>query len=178
MTDLILGLDPGIAATGWSVIEQSGSRLRLIASGTIKTTRRVGMRAASDRARCEEVAAQLLAVARLYGVTTAALEDFEYQGEQTRRSTAQAAMGRLESKLVGMLRSELEKDPPIYTTQACKRALGVRRKAHVPEAVRVLLGVKLVGPRGGVRTHENDACAVAVCHANKLRQERALGGAA
>ena len=35
---LILGLDPGLAATGWGVIVAEGNRLRHIAHGTVKTS--------------------------------------------------------------------------------------------------------------------------------------------
>ena len=34
---LVLGLDPGLAATGWGVIEATGNRLRHVAHGTVKT---------------------------------------------------------------------------------------------------------------------------------------------
>ena len=34
---IILGLDPGLAKTGWGIIEASGNRLRHVAHGTVKT---------------------------------------------------------------------------------------------------------------------------------------------
>jgi crossover junction endodeoxyribonuclease RuvC len=34
---IILGLDPGLAATGWGIIEASGNRLRHIGHGTVRT---------------------------------------------------------------------------------------------------------------------------------------------
>lgn len=35
---IILGLDPGIADTGWGVIEKSGQKLKIVACGSIKTS--------------------------------------------------------------------------------------------------------------------------------------------
>ncbi len=34
----IIGIDPGLRATGWGIIETQGSHIRHIANGTIKTT--------------------------------------------------------------------------------------------------------------------------------------------
>lgn len=38
MNRIILGIDPGLANTGWGVIQQNGSRLRCLAYGCISTT--------------------------------------------------------------------------------------------------------------------------------------------
>jgi crossover junction endodeoxyribonuclease RuvC len=35
----VLGIDPGLQCTGFGVVEQEGTRLHYVASGTIKTTR-------------------------------------------------------------------------------------------------------------------------------------------
>ena len=37
MPRTIIGLDPGLAATGWGVIVADGNRLKHVAHGTIKT---------------------------------------------------------------------------------------------------------------------------------------------
>ena len=37
---MILGIDPGLASTGWALVERSGSILRVIGSGTFKTSPR------------------------------------------------------------------------------------------------------------------------------------------
>ena len=34
---IVLGLDPGVATTGYGIVEQIGSKLNLITYGTIKT---------------------------------------------------------------------------------------------------------------------------------------------
>ncbi|MEL6751097.1 MAG: crossover junction endodeoxyribonuclease RuvC, partial [Pseudomonadota bacterium] len=33
----IIGIDPGLRFMGWGVVESEGSRLRFIASGTVKS---------------------------------------------------------------------------------------------------------------------------------------------
>ena len=36
-TTRILGIDPGLRFTGWGVVESEGSRLRIVAAGTVKS---------------------------------------------------------------------------------------------------------------------------------------------
>lgn len=36
----ILGIDPGLASTGWALVERNGSRLRTVDCGTLRTTPR------------------------------------------------------------------------------------------------------------------------------------------
>ena len=38
MKGRILGIDPGLQTTGFGVVEKDGTRLRYVASGTIRTT--------------------------------------------------------------------------------------------------------------------------------------------
>lgn len=44
---IILGIDPGLRTTGFGVIEKHGTKLRYIASGTIKTGTEARCRRAS-----------------------------------------------------------------------------------------------------------------------------------
>jgi crossover junction endodeoxyribonuclease RuvC len=37
---IVLGIDPGLASTGWALVARSGSALRVLASGTLKTSPR------------------------------------------------------------------------------------------------------------------------------------------
>ena len=37
---IVLGIDPGLASTGWALVARSGSSLRVLASGTLKTSPR------------------------------------------------------------------------------------------------------------------------------------------
>lgn len=34
----LLGLDPGLKATGWGIVETQGNRLIFVASGTVRST--------------------------------------------------------------------------------------------------------------------------------------------
>ncbi len=58
MERIILGIDPGLAHTGWGIVEQSGSRLRCVAYGCVSTTRTSEL-----SARLMKVHDQILAVA-------------------------------------------------------------------------------------------------------------------
>ncbi len=37
---IVLGIDPGLASTGWAVVERAGSTLRVLDSGTLRTSPR------------------------------------------------------------------------------------------------------------------------------------------
>jgi crossover junction endodeoxyribonuclease RuvC len=37
---MVLGIDPGLASTGWALVERSGSRLRTVDCGTLRTSPR------------------------------------------------------------------------------------------------------------------------------------------
>jgi crossover junction endodeoxyribonuclease RuvC len=67
---IILGLDPGLACTGWGVIAAEGSRLRHLANGQIRTDAKAAL-----AQRLVEIHGRLCAVLDEHGPDGAAVEE-------------------------------------------------------------------------------------------------------
>lgn len=70
---MILGVDPGYAKCGWSIVEPRTARV--VALGLIETKKQPRLHVSADRAvRVSQVCDELAAIARKYSVTTIAAE--------------------------------------------------------------------------------------------------------
>ena len=153
---IVLGIDPGTAATGYGVVENAGSRLRALASGVIETAAGIPLerRLADIHGRVDELidrhAPGAVAIEELYfgaNVGTA------FSVGQARGVVLLAAGQR------GVpLRS--------YTPQQVKAAVcghGSAPKDQVARMVSRLLGLS----EPPDRDHASDALAVAICDLNR-----------
>ncbi len=151
---LILGLDPGLAATGWGVIVAEGNRLRHIAHGTVKTSATAPL-----AERLVALHDGLMTVIGEHGATEAAVEEvFVNANPQSTLKLGQArGVVLLCSARAGLPVAE-------YATRLVKKALtgvGSASKDQVQAMVeRLLPGVKVVGADAA------DALAVAIAHAH------------
>jgi crossover junction endodeoxyribonuclease RuvC len=66
----VLGIDPGLRATGWGVIDVAGGRLTHVANGVIKPTTTL-----PDALRLGRIADDLSVVISTHGPTLAAIEE-------------------------------------------------------------------------------------------------------
>lgn len=66
----LLGLDPGLQATGWGIIESDGLHLRHVANGTVRSTASLPL-----SARLVEIHDGLMAVVEQYRPSDAAVEE-------------------------------------------------------------------------------------------------------
>ncbi|MDR1470528.1 MAG: crossover junction endodeoxyribonuclease RuvC [Spirochaetaceae bacterium] len=157
----ILGIDPGLASTGWGVIEAAGNRVRHVEHGTIETgaemphSKRLaaiydGVRAVIEKHKPDEAAIETLYFARN---VTSALTVSEARGvvllalEQAGLPVFEARPDDIKKAVVGIGRAE---------------------KAQVQEMVKILLALdELPKP-----DHAADALGAAICAANN-RGERA-----
>ncbi len=160
MTRTIIGLDPGLAATGWGVIVAEGNRLKHIAHGTIKTRVTDAM---TDRLKL--LHDDLMAVIATYQPGEAAVEEvFVNTNPQTTIKLVQARGVAL--LCVGRARLMVAE----HATRAVKKALtgtGAAEKPQVQAMVeRLLPGVTISGSDAA------DALAVAIAHAHLVRSMR------
>ena len=159
---VLLGLDPGLAATGWGVIEVDGNRLRHIAHGTVKTPA-----AAPLAERLAALYDGLQAVIATHACTAAAIEEvFVNANPQSTLKLGQARGVVLLAAAHGRLAvSE-------YATRLVKKAVvgsGGADKVQVHAMVeRLLPGVKVTGEDAA------DALAVAIAHAHLAASARTL----
>ncbi len=163
---IILGIDPGLRTTGFGVIEKQGSKLRYIASGTIKT----GSESALPP-RLKVIFAGIAEIIRTYNPDCAAIEKvFVNVNPQSTLLLGQARGAAITALVGGDL------DVAEYTALQVKQAVtgtGKAEKAQVQDMVARLL--VLPGLPG---TDAADALGVAICHANSHEALALIGALA
>jgi crossover junction endodeoxyribonuclease RuvC len=148
-------VDPGLASTGWGVIEFDRQRLRYLAHGCIET--KAG-RPRAERLFC--IHREIRGVLETYKPAESAIETLYFGRNVTSAIPVAEARGVISLALVeqGLLVRE-------FTPSAIKQAVvGSSRadKEQVQEMVRLLLGLKAV-PKPD---HAADALAAAICCAH------------
>jgi crossover junction endodeoxyribonuclease RuvC len=155
---IVLGLDPGTAATGYGVVASTGGRLRALAHGVVRT------RAGTDHAlRLAEIHDQVRALAEAHAPDAAAVEElFVRDNPRTILSVGEARGAALAA--LGCRGVQVH----AYTVSAIKTAVcgyGRAEKSQVQQMVRAILALDEL-PRPD---HAADALAAAICHANSAR---------
>jgi crossover junction endodeoxyribonuclease RuvC len=152
---IVLGIDPGLANTGYGVIARRDGRLVALDGGVIETAAGV----ATER-RLAELHGALAALVEEHAPDAVALEDL-YFGANVRTAFAVG-----QARGVAMLAAgQAGADCFSYTPQQVKAAVcgsGRAGKEQVGWMVRSLLSLA-APPRSD---HAADALAVAICHVN------------
>ena len=150
----ILGVDPGLRATGWGIVSISGNTLTFIASGTVK--------APLDG----ELAHRLVAIHDGLAKVVVAWTPDEAAVEQTfvnRDAAATLKLGQARG-IALLVPAQAGLSVAEYAPNAVKKAIvgaGHAEKGQIRAMVRVLL------PRATFDSdHAADALAIAICHAN------------
>ena len=149
-----LGIDPGLRATGWGVIDVAGARLVHVANGTITSNDKLGV-----AERLVEIERGLISVIETYAPDGAAVEQvFVARDPVAALKLGQArAMALLVPARAGLPVAE-------YAANHIKKSVvgaGHAGKAQIRMMVEMLL------PGCGVQTeHAADALAIAICHAH------------
>jgi crossover junction endodeoxyribonuclease RuvC len=155
MVRKILGIDPGLASTGWGVIEAEGNRLRHLEHGTIETGKEMAhakrLRAIYDAVR---------AAISLHKPNEAAIETLYFARNVSSALTVSEARGVV---LLALEQAGL----PVYEARPddIKKAVvghGRAEKAQVQEMVKLLLALDAI-PKPD---HAADALGAAICAAN------------
>jgi crossover junction endodeoxyribonuclease RuvC len=152
-----MGIDPGVASTGFGVVRVAGSRITAIDGGVIEAP--ASEQPEERLARIHKATADLI---DWHEPAAVALEDI-YFGKNVR-----SAMGVGQARGVIMLAAAEHGVPCFdYTPQAVKQAVcgtGSAAKRQVQKMVGSLLGL----PKPPDSDHAADALAVAICHAGHL----------
>ncbi len=163
---IVLGIDPGLASTGYGVVARRDGRLVALDGGVIET--RAG---APQERRLADIYAGIDALLAEHEPDGLALEEL-YFGQNVRtafavgqaRGAVMLAAGQRGIACAG------------YTPQAVKSAVcgsGRADKQQVARMVAALLGLE----SPPAPDHAADALAVAICHVNRAPLTRALAGA-
>jgi crossover junction endodeoxyribonuclease RuvC len=164
---IVLGIDPGLANTGYGVVARRGGRFVALDGGVVET--------APGRApelRLAELHHALTALIEEHAPDAVALEDL-YFGQNARSAFAVGQARGVAMLVAGQVGVECFG----YTPQQVKAAVcgsGRAPKDQVATMVATLLGL-LAAP---APDHAADALAVAICHCNHAPFAAALAGAA
>jgi crossover junction endodeoxyribonuclease RuvC len=152
---IVLGIDPGLANTGYGVVARDGARLVALDGGVIQT--RAGV--AIER-RLATIAGRVREILSEHDCDAIALEEL-YFGQN-----AQSAFAVGHARGVMMLTAGEQGIPCFsYTPQNVKSAVcghGRAAKDQVARMVQTLLAL----PTAPASDHASDALAVALCHVN------------
>jgi crossover junction endodeoxyribonuclease RuvC len=153
---IVLGIDPGIANTGYGIVSGSGSRLQALEFGVIETAA-----SAAAEHRLAEIHADVGELIRRFAVEAVAVEDLYFGANVV------SAMAVGQARGVVLLAAGQQGVPVrAYTPQQVKAAVcgsGRADKAQVGRMVARLLGMA-AAPRPN---HAADALAVALCELNR-----------
>lgn len=156
-----MGIDPGVANTGFGVVRLAGGRMTAVDGGVIKAAR-----SDSPERRLASIYRELMDLLKWHEPAALGLEDV-YFGKNV-----QSAIAVGQARGVAML-AAAECGVPCfdYTPQAVKMAVcgsGAADKRQVQQMVGTLLGL----PSPPASDHTADALAVAICHASHGRNAR------
>jgi crossover junction endodeoxyribonuclease RuvC len=153
--EVVMGIDPGVASTGFGVVRVAGGRMAAVDGGVISSP--PDEPPEKRLARIHSCLGELIA---WHEPAAVALEEV-YFGKNVRSAIAVG-----QARGVAML-AAAERGVPCfdYTPQAVKMSVcgsGAAAKRQVQRMVGTLLGL----PRAPASDHAADALAVAICHAS------------
>jgi crossover junction endodeoxyribonuclease RuvC len=163
---LVMGIDPGVANTGFGVVRVAGGQMSAVDGGVIDTPANE-----EPPARLARIHAELEKLIVWHEPSAVALEEL-YFGKNV-----QSAIAVGQARGVVMLAAAQREIPCFdYTPQAVKMSVcgtGSAAKRQVKQMVGALLGL----PQAPESEHAADALAVAICHAARTRPAEALAPA-
>ncbi len=155
---IVLGIDPGIANTGYGVIKAESSTFTPLGFGSIQTSPK-----AESAQRLKTIYDRLIQLAAEYQPASFALEDLFFSKNVSSAFAVGEARGVI--KLVAAnTNRQVYNYPPAQIKEAVV-GYGKASKSQVQEMVKLLLRLKEI-PRPD---HAADALAVAICHARSYR---------
>ena len=161
-----MGIDPGVASTGFGVVRVAGASMSAIDGGVIEAPSNESL-----EQRLALIHRELEQLISWHDPVAVALEDL-YFGKNVRSAIAVG-----QARGVVMLAAARHDVPCFdYTPQAVKMAVcgsGAADKGQVQQMVGALLHL----PKPPESDHAADALAVAICHAGHERTSPALAGA-
>ena len=159
----ILGIDPGFAITGFSIIDYEGNKFKLITSGAILTEAHT-----SFPLRLEQIYNQLNSIITEYKPDAMAIEELFFN------NNAKTAINVAQARGVILVTAKLNKVPIYeYTPLQVKQAVvgyGRADKIQVQRMVKMILHEENL-PKLDDTT---DSMAMAICHAHSSKFVKSL----
>lgn len=152
---IILGIDPGLANTGWGVVEVVSQRYRPVSFGVITTKPEDNI---SDRITA--IASQVGRIAEKFSVEVVSMEEIFFTKNISSAISVAKVIGAITHELKGKGLEIFMYSPPQIKTAIT--GIGTADKNQVQQMVRILLGLDKI-PRPD---HAADALADCICHAS------------
>ncbi len=156
---ILLGVDPGLAETGWGIISVEGRNEKAIDYGVISTSK-----SDSLSSRLYEIYNELKSIISHYNPAALAVEDIYFA--KNVKTAIQVAQSR---GIILMSAAEIGIEVFEYTPLQVKQALvgyGRADKNQIQKMVMAVLNLKEI-PKPD---HAADALAIALCHAHSLNR--------
>lgn len=164
---IILGIDPGLANTGWGIVQQSGPRMKCVAYGCISTSSSMPL-----SLRLRKIYEQITAVVQRFQPTCVGIETVWFGQNITAAFATGQARG---AALVACASDEIRVEE--FSPSQIKLAIvgtGSAEKEQVQYMVKQVLGLDAVPSPD----HSADALAAAICFATHTLDGRRLKRAA
>ncbi len=155
---IILGVDPGIANTGYGVIESHGNRLVPRGFGNIRTSPRT-----APEVRLKEIYDVITGLITEFAIENVVLEDIFF----TKNTSSAFSVSEVKG-IVKLAAAEADCPVTVYTPTQVKQAIvgyGKATKSQMQKMAQALLKLK-EPPRPD---HAADALALALCHARSYK---------
>jgi crossover junction endodeoxyribonuclease RuvC len=163
---LVMGIDPGVANTGFGVVRVAGGQMSAVDGGVIESPADGPL-----EARLVRIHAELEKLISWHEPAAVALEELYFN------KNVRSAIAVGQARGVAMLAAGKRGIPCFdYTPQAIKLSVcgsGAAAKGQVQQMVGALLGL----PHPPESDHAADALAVAICHGAQMRPAQALAAA-
>ena len=161
----VIGIDPGVAITGYGVIEEINGNYVFVASGCIRTKSDL-----PPEVRLEAIHNQIYELVTLYSPHALAVEKIFFS--KNVRTAFQVGEARGVIILVAArCNLELHQYTPLQVKQAVA-GYGKAEKSQVQNMVQMLLTL----PKRPAVDDEADALAIALCHLQSRRFQNAVKG--
>lgn len=158
MSDIVLGIDPGTATTGYGFVQQVGSSLKPVAYGVVSTSAKMPM-----HERLQIIYRELDELIKEYKPVSAGIEKLFFSKNVTTGITVAQARG---VAILAMADNGLA--PGEYTPMQIKQSVcgyGGAKKPQIQQMVKTLLGLQKI-PRPDDAA---DGLAVAICHLHSMQ---------
>ncbi|MCR4403060.1 MAG: crossover junction endodeoxyribonuclease RuvC [Firmicutes bacterium] len=161
----IIGIDPGLVDTGYGVVDVSGSRVRLVEAGLVRTTSSHPV-----EVRLREIFEGVLALMSEHHPTAVVVEDLYTSYRHPRTAVLMGHARGVILLAAGSRGIEVVSYPPARVKKALA-GRGTASKEQIQRMVQVTLGLDEVPEPD----HVADALALALCHYNFLTHTMTKG---
>ncbi|MEA3398712.1 MAG: crossover junction endodeoxyribonuclease RuvC [Patescibacteria group bacterium] len=154
---VILGIDPGLADTGFGLIEKQGNKLNLVDYGCVKTKAKT-----PNEERLLKIYNELEKITKKYKPEIIAVEELFFC-KNVKSALAVGQARGVVILLAGKNKLKLTEFTPLQIKQALT-TYGKASKDQVQQMVKIILNLKNI-PKPD---HASDALAAAICCANSI----------